>query len=457
MSKFLLFLGTTLFCSSLLVAQPLQNALDFDGVDDRAVVNNASAFIANGSGISLSLWVYPTNSAPAFPNFDGFAGFRNETNCDFYLIQIGPSTVEGRFRNANNTAYTITFNTLTLFAWNHIVLTYNGNALTMYKDGIQVANTTASGSISNATVPFYMGNVQFNNVPFLLSGTLDDVGLWNRGLSATEVGCIYSSGIPPTSNGLQLYYKFNQGIENGNNPTETTAIDSKGNSNATLQNFGLSGTTSNWVTGKVCNITEVQTLCPGATINWRGQSVSQLGNYLTSVTSPTGCDSVIELTTVAPANSIDLSISQIGNNQLTVLQTNAQYQWIDCNTNQNIPGATSMNFIATANGMYGCMITYFSCTATTPCITLTAVGTASLTDYNVSIYPNPSVEMAVVQFGQSIQNATIQLLDSFGKIIRTNSPINGTGFNIATNNLSPGVYFVKVETDKGVIVKKLMH
>ena len=70
-----------------ILSQP-QNALDCDGVDDLVTIPNASALIANSTAMSLVCWVYPRNNAPAYPNFDGFAGMRNETDADLYLLQV---------------------------------------------------------------------------------------------------------------------------------------------------------------------------------------------------------------------------------------------------------------------------------------------------------------------------------------------------------------------------------
>jgi hypothetical protein len=47
--------------------------------------------------------------------------------------------------------------------------------------------------------------------------------------------------------GLIAYYKFNQGVSNGNNSSETTLYDITINgNNGTLTNFTLNGTSSNW-------------------------------------------------------------------------------------------------------------------------------------------------------------------------------------------------------------------
>ena len=109
------------------------NSLAFDGSNDVVAIPGASAHIANSTtGMSISCWVYATNTAPSFPNFDGIVGFRNETNCDFYLLHLSATSLEARFRNSTNTIYTATVNGFQANTWQHLVMTYNGNSLKVY-------------------------------------------------------------------------------------------------------------------------------------------------------------------------------------------------------------------------------------------------------------------------------------------------------------------------------------
>ena len=50
--------------------------------------------------------------------------------------------------------------------------------------------------------------------------------------------------------GLVAYYNFNQGVAGGNNTAINSLTDKTSNAhNGTLNNFKLTGATSNWVTG----------------------------------------------------------------------------------------------------------------------------------------------------------------------------------------------------------------
>jgi hypothetical protein len=63
---------------------------------------------------------------------------------------------------------------------------------------------------------------------------------------------------------------------------------------------------------------------------------------------------------------------------------------------------------------------------------------------SLSVFPNPSVDHLTLLIGEfEISNLTYQLYDINGKILQ-NEQITGNSINIATSNLAPANYFVKV-------------
>ena len=123
-------LSLTLFARPVMaVSEP--NALNFDGIDDYVLVNNGSTDIANSSTISLSGWVNGTRSIVDWPGFEGFFGFRNDTDADFYIARTGSDVVEGRFRNSAGDFKTIVINGVVMTGWHYWTLTYDGATLTL--------------------------------------------------------------------------------------------------------------------------------------------------------------------------------------------------------------------------------------------------------------------------------------------------------------------------------------
>lgn len=227
------------------------NYIDFDGVNDNISIADSGNLLASSSSISMSCKVFPKNANPSFPAFNGFAGYRNDSNFDFYIIQLSSTEVEARFRNSSGTEYTLTYSGLVLNQWNHFFLVYDGSYLSLFSGSDEVASIEASGSTpaSNSS-NFNIGNVKFSSYNFYHDGYIDEVSLWSKALSVTEIdNIIINNGeisSPTTQNNLEVYYKFDQGVAYGNNSGLTTLNDEMGSLNGTLNNFGLNGPTSNW-------------------------------------------------------------------------------------------------------------------------------------------------------------------------------------------------------------------
>ena len=72
----------------------------------------------------------------------------------------------------------------------------------------------------------------------------------------------------------------------------------------------------------------------------------------------------------------------------------------------------------------------------------------------ISIYPNPATKEIQLSHSQGVVN-NVQIIDINGKIVLTiNRPIDKKPIDIST--LKDGVYFISVNTDKGIEVKKLI-
>jgi hypothetical protein len=80
-------------------------------------------------------------------------------------------------------------NVITPGTWQHLAATYDGTTIRLFVNGVEVGNTPASGSIVPVTGDLTIGA---NNQSS--SRVIDEVELFNRALSATEIGSIYAAG-----------------------------------------------------------------------------------------------------------------------------------------------------------------------------------------------------------------------------------------------------------------------
>jgi hypothetical protein len=85
--------------------------------------------------------------------------------------------------------------------WYHVVATYHyvadgTSVMNMYVNGVQDATqiTTAHGPINTTTAPLTIGVDNYADPTRFFAGTLDDVRIYNRTLSASEVQQLYNLG-----------------------------------------------------------------------------------------------------------------------------------------------------------------------------------------------------------------------------------------------------------------------
>lgn len=435
-----------------------QNALDFDGSDDQVTVANASALIANSSSMSMGFWVYPTTSSTGWPNFDGYAGFRNDANADFYILQLGSNNVEARIRNSSGTNYTITYNGgLNLNAWNHLVLSYNGSTLILYHDGAFAASTPATGTISSSTEAFNIGFTPFTGNNFYFDGRIDDLGLWKRALSASDVSNLYNACGPDLNDStLVLSYDFNQGSAGGNNSTISSLTDGTGNINGSLSNFALSGSSSNFVSSPLQGILNLNlniNSC-GPYLAPNGQSYTTSGFYTDTIRPQAGCDTIMDLNLTV--TNLDSSASRIAANQLEANEsdTAAQFQWLNCANNYaKINGAVGKQFTFVQNGTYAVEVRLNNCIDTSACIVISNVGlTENISSF--SLYPNPALGSVKIEAQPGQFNAYF-ILDLSGGVLQSGAlELNGQS-QLDLNTLKAGVYILQLKGTNSLASQKL--
>jgi hypothetical protein len=104
-----------------------------------------------------------------------------------FWIAIGP--------NARESVYTPS-GAWTPGNWYHLVGTYDGASVKLYVNGALVGEKAAAGSLQDFGQPVYIGK-QYpypNEGPRCTPGTIDEVSIYNRALTATEVTAIHAAG-----------------------------------------------------------------------------------------------------------------------------------------------------------------------------------------------------------------------------------------------------------------------
>jgi hypothetical protein len=154
--------------------------LAFNGSSSMVVVG-ASSSLAASAAITLEAWAYPTATQ---------SGWRTlvQKEVDAYFLHAGST---GSLQPAGGGTFggSVSFNNapaaLSLNAWSHVAMTYDGATLRLYVNGTQVASKPQTGAIeTNGNALRIGGNVPYGE---FFQGVIDEVRVYNRALSAAEI------------------------------------------------------------------------------------------------------------------------------------------------------------------------------------------------------------------------------------------------------------------------------
>jgi hypothetical protein len=178
----------------------------------------------------------------------------------------------------------------------------------LYVDGVldtSANNTTTVNTTSGNTL--IIGK-RVDNVNYF-EGEIDEVRVWNHARTASQIADLFDKELCPNHSGLVAYFRLNQGTANANNSGKTTAVNSISSAaNGSLINFGLSGSSSNWVSGSGITLAPDTTVIKDTTVcggfvSPQGRTTLFTGSITDIYTSSNGCDSLLKYNVTVKQNS----------------------------------------------------------------------------------------------------------------------------------------------------------
>lgn len=162
------------------------------------------------------------------------------------------------------------------------------------------------------------------------------------------------------------------------------------------------------------------------------------------LTDINGCDSIIQLNLNIPL--IDTTITEF-EGVLTAEESNATYQWLDCNNNyEPIANETEQNYYVNEYGTYAVEITKGLCRDTSECRIGYPIGLEDAKPFNsIVVYPNPTKGHVIIN--------TIDLddvfVDVFNPIGQKVYSVHSYSSNRIEFNLpeSKGLYIIKISNN----------
>lgn len=172
------------------------SAYNFDGINDYIMINN----VVGNFGVSnftISVWYNTQNLNQSHLINKRF----NESCGNFWELRKEGFEISQDIACIENTSISNT-QSIQLNNWYNVIISRNGNVLKYYIDGILSQTTTTSiihninnnnNLIIGAVIAPISGLLQVHN------GKIDDIGIWNRALTNSEIIQLYNNCTPPSA------------------------------------------------------------------------------------------------------------------------------------------------------------------------------------------------------------------------------------------------------------------
>ena len=129
------------------------------------------------------------------------------------------------------------------------------------------------------------------------------------------------------------------------------------------------------------------------------------------------------------------------------------YAWYESGNNVG----TGTTYVVSTNGTYSLEATDANnCTNTSNSITYNVASVINGEEVSFRVYPNPFREEATVDFGYTVNEATISIVDIYGKLIEQHEVVNASSFIITNKNKASGIYFMKIDTGSKLYNTKII-
>lgn len=301
-----------------------QNGLQFDGVND--YVQTTYSGISGNAPRTVEAWINTT------ANCNPSAGGSQKNITDW-----GSSPTSSRFTFcilwANAIRLEVAGNGLSGSIpvndgqWHHVAAVYDpsaANYIKLYVDGVLDVEGTLTVPVNTSSSINMRIGLRVDGANHF-DGKIDEVRVWNTAKSLSELQANMNNELCSIPADLKAYYRFNNGVADGTNTGLNSLADLSGtSSNASLVNFALTGTTSNWtggatLSGGFTTSTLTESACNSYTWAANGMTYSNSGTFTTTLPSAnsSNCDSI---------TTLNLTINT-ANDQTTAITACDSYTW----------------------------------------------------------------------------------------------------------------------------------
>ena len=154
--------------------------------------------VGTGDGFTIECWINPSDLSQLHPIAEWNTG-RGSWGVHFYIDVGGTGNLyanivdcSGLWHNFQTRGNIVTINT-----FQHVALTYNkvSGEAKMYRNGKIVAEATVGNFMPQTTYDLYLGKrPPTGGESYVFAGLMDEVGIYCRALSPSEIAAIYNAG-----------------------------------------------------------------------------------------------------------------------------------------------------------------------------------------------------------------------------------------------------------------------
>jgi hypothetical protein len=185
-------------------AAKINNGADFSGTNTNKSLKSSSAPGVGVGAMTMSGWINVTTDPASNVIYGLFTNVTNNSNQPignqaYYWNVAGTKKLRYNRPPLGVGDSLIDYNvTLSTATWYHVVIVYDGSNQSLYLDGTLVAGPTAQSGLgtdaSSANAVSIGARVQSGSTATFFSGKVDEVGLWDRALTGSEITQLYNAG-----------------------------------------------------------------------------------------------------------------------------------------------------------------------------------------------------------------------------------------------------------------------
>jgi len=183
-------------------------ALSFNGANAWVTVKDSASLDLSAS-MTLEAWVYPL----AMTNGGQTVILKESSGAEVYALYADEdANLPVSYINDGSYQAVTGPNRLPVNQWTHLVSTYDGQYQRLYVNGIEVAKSAQSGLIQQSGGVLRLGGNSVWGEYF--NGYIDEVRIYNRALTATEVGNNLATPVSGASDATATQLQFILGNKN---------------------------------------------------------------------------------------------------------------------------------------------------------------------------------------------------------------------------------------------------